>query len=262
MFNLQKFNRGKFNVSDNYFYASGNVVLEITTSADSYLKIFTNESICNLNLVLIGREKAAIYVNDTKADLIFNSSGKYGLVIYAEPDEENIQLTLSSSFLSTHIFAPEILGEFDLFSAAKSVRKVYTSDTISRIDLIPIGSSIRKYFALPEISEIDFYLSGKACKRIAGNPDFADIILALKGSSGLYAYAYMEFPELILPPDGELIIDTGEMYVTLNGEDVTYLLSSESEFFKLSHGDQVLVYEDGVENRDISFRIIWKDLYL
>ena len=78
----------------------------------------------------------------------------------------------------------------------------------------------------------------------------------------MYGYAIFELEDLILPIGGELLIDTGQMTVTLNGQDVTRYVGRNSEFFKLRPGDNIILYEDGVENRAISYNILWKDLWL
>jgi phage-related protein len=78
----------------------------------------------------------------------------------------------------------------------------------------------------------------------------------------MYGYSVIALPDLVIPPGGDLVIDTELMTVTLNGEDVTRFFGSNSEFFKLKPAENVLVYEDGVENRNISYRILWKDLWL
>jgi serine phosphatase RsbU (regulator of sigma subunit) len=52
------------------------------------------------------------------------------------------------------------------------------------------------------------------------------------------------------------------MTITLNGEDVTRYFSADSEFFKLKPGDNSVIYSDGVKDRSVSYKILWKDLWL
>lgn len=70
------------------------------------------------------------------------------------------------------------------------------------------------------------------------------------------------FPELSLPPGGELVIDTGEMTVTMNGENAIHLMSAESEFPLLFPGENEIIYTDDCETHDVNIKIMWKDRWL
>jgi len=67
---------------------------------------------------------------------------------------------------------------------------------------------------------------------------------------------------LILAPGGELIIDTEEMTVTVNSENGMEYFSMDSDFFKLLSGENIIVYSDASDTRDVLVDIIWKDRWL
>ena len=93
------------------------------------------------------------------------------------------------------------------------------------------------------------------------SPDVS-VLVDASGSAEIYGYSVISLPGLVLPPGGEITIDTGEMTVTMNGVDVTRFFSADSEFFKLKPGNNLVVYEDSVVNRNIYYIIMWKDLFL
>jgi len=67
---------------------------------------------------------------------------------------------------------------------------------------------------------------------------------------------------LILAPGDELIINTDEMTVTVNGQNGMRYFSMDSDFFKLLSGENKIVYSDGSSSRDVLVDIIWKDRWL
>lgn len=67
---------------------------------------------------------------------------------------------------------------------------------------------------------------------------------------------------IILKPGDELIINTCDMTVTLNGQNAMEYFSDDSEFFNLLNGINTIIYNDGNDERDVSFNIIWKDRWL
>lgn len=72
----------------------------------------------------------------------------------------------------------------------------------------------------------------------------------------------MRLEGLVLHPGDELVINTGDMTVTLNGQNAMQYFSADSEFITLLNGENILEYNDESTSRDISFDIIWKDRWL
>jgi len=67
---------------------------------------------------------------------------------------------------------------------------------------------------------------------------------------------------IILKPGDELVINTCDMTVTLNGQNAMEYFSNESDFFTLLNGLNSLFYSDDSNSRNISFDVIWKDRWL
>ena len=60
----------------------------------------------------------------------------------------------------------------------------------------------------------------------------------------------------------ELVIDTCEMTVSVNGQNMMKFVSNDSEFFSLLPGDNEIIYTDGVTTRKVSIDILWKDRWV
>lgn len=72
----------------------------------------------------------------------------------------------------------------------------------------------------------------------------------------------MRFEGLVLRPGDELVINTCDMTITLNGENAMAYFSADSEFITLFNGLNTLEYNDGSNSRNISFDVVWKDRWL
>lgn len=72
----------------------------------------------------------------------------------------------------------------------------------------------------------------------------------------------MRFPKLVLVPGDELVIDTGEMTITLNGQNASRYFSSTSEFFSINPGENIIIYENGNQLSEADIRILWRDSFL
>ena len=67
---------------------------------------------------------------------------------------------------------------------------------------------------------------------------------------------------ITLKPGDELIINTCDMTVTINGQNAMEYFSNDSDFFTLLNGLNTLIYNDSNSSRNISFDVIWKDRWL
>ncbi len=77
-----------------------------------------------------------------------------------------------------------------------------------------------------------------------------------------YRYEYIKLPDLILRTGDELIINTDEMTVTLNGQNVIQYLSRDSEFFLFNPRENDIIYTSGNANDKVDIKILWKDAFL
>lgn len=95
-----------------------------------------------------------------------------------------------------------------------------------------------------------------------GIANISDIQLQTKGEHTLSGEELIKLPGLILKPGDELVIDTCEMTVSVNGQNMMKFVSNDSEFFSLLPGDNEIIYTDGVTTRKVSIDILWKDRWV
>lgn len=111
-------------------------------------------------------------------------------------------------------------------------------------------------------SALVLYASGNAAKVLYGI--LAPSVMALKTLSeqSVQGESVIDLQWLVLAPGGELIINTEDMTVTVNGQNGMEYFSLDSEFFNLLNGANTIVFSDGSTGRNINFDIIWKDRWL
>lgn len=95
-----------------------------------------------------------------------------------------------------------------------------------------------------------------------GIANISDIQLQTKGEHTLSGEELIKLPGLVLKPGDELVIDTCEMTVSVNGQNMMKFVSNDSEFFSLLPGDNEIIYTDGVTTRKVSIDILWKDRWV
>jgi hypothetical protein len=125
-----------------------------------------------------------------------------------------------------------------------------------------MGTGMRRMFsAAPRIT---FFISGTGIgtRRLFASANVISVVLDINGNPTIYVFSTIELPGLTVPPNADIIIDTGEMSVTMNGVDVTRYFGADSEFFKLCPGENLVVYTDGAATRNIDMKYIWKDLWI
>ena len=102
----------------------------------------------------------------------------------------------------------------------------------------------------------------KPVKIINGRPLESSLIMDTSGNHILSGESIIKLLGLVLKPGDELVIDTCEMTVTVNGINAMKYVSDDSDFFNLRTGDNQIVYTDGVSSRKISIDILWKDRWV
>jgi len=90
----------------------------------------------------------------------------------------------------------------------------------------------------------------------------ADMLFSASVNQSLSGEAVINLQNIILKPGEELIINTIDMTVTLNGQNAMQYFTNESEFFNLLAGLNTLIYSDSNASRTILFDVIWKDRWL
>jgi hypothetical protein len=160
------------------------------------------------------------------------------------------------------IFAPGIKTMIRLRSAAQSLRRYYADAPEIMSALRLAGQSSRIVYAGLPPAEFTLRLFGKSVRHLTPEASPALMNLHNKGSAAIFGYSTITLPGLVIPPGGDLEIDTEQMTISLSGEDVTRYFGADSEFFKLKPGENTIIYVDGVQSRNISYKLLWKDLWL
>jgi len=90
----------------------------------------------------------------------------------------------------------------------------------------------------------------------------AALVMLTQATQQLSGEQVMRFEDLVLKPGDELVINTCDLTVTLNGQNAMEYFAADSEFITLLNGENTIEYNDESESREISFDIIWKDRWL
>lgn len=104
-------------------------------------------------------------------------------------------------------------------------------------------------------------------KLITGQPRESSLTMDSYGRHSLHGESMIKFTDrnglpLVLRPGDELVIDTCEMTVTVNGINQMRYTSQDSDFFNLLRGNNEIVYTDGSSSRRVSIDILWKDRWV
>ncbi len=90
----------------------------------------------------------------------------------------------------------------------------------------------------------------------------AALVIMTQATHQLSGEQMMRFEDLSLRPGDELVINTCDLTVTLNGLNAMEYFAADSEFITLLKGKNIIEYNDESGTRNISFDIIWKDRWL
>ena len=90
----------------------------------------------------------------------------------------------------------------------------------------------------------------------------ATLVMLTQAVHQLSGEQVMRFEDLVLCPGDELVINTCDLTVTLNGLNAMEYFAADSEFITLLNGKNIIEYNDESGTRSISFDIIWKDRWL
>ena len=141
--------------------------------------------------------------------------------------------------------------------ASKIISAIGTSDLSMRDD---IKGTIVKYNT--GTSEIWSGSQGEGTKVFIVEGGTSNIRMETAANQVLAGESVITLEGIVLKPGDELVINTCDMTVTLNGQNAMEFFSNESEFFTLLNGLNTLIYNDSNSSRNISFDVIWKDRWL
>lgn len=103
---------------------------------------------------------------------------------------------------------------------------------------------------------------GDGVKALSVDAGIAEVVLTASAQQAVQGEAVIALEGLTLAVGDELIINTIDMTVTVNGQNGMKYFSPYSEFFTLLNGANTLIYSDTVAARKINFDVIWKDRWL
>ena len=142
--------------------------------------------------------------------------------------------------------------------ASRIISAIGTSDLSMRED---VKGTIVKYNT--GTSEIWSGSQGEGTKVFIVEGGTSNIRMYTEANQVLAGESVISLEGIILKPGDELVINTCDMTVTLNGQNAMEYFSNESDFFTLLNGLNSLIYsDDSNSSRNISFDIIWKDRWL
>jgi hypothetical protein len=208
-----------------------------------------------------GKHTAILTAPETAAALQLGAAGQETLRVFCVPSIIYASLDMSG-IMKCVIAAPNTATDLRLGLDGDNLLRYFADAPEVMTALNLAGQGSRTMYAEFPTVDFDLHLSGESLRRFIAIAPAALINLGAKGAASMFGYSTIALPGLVLPVGGDLVIDTEEMTVTLNGVDVTRYFGADSEFFKLKPGENIVIYEDGVQNRNISYKILWKDLWL
>lgn len=130
---------------------------------------------------------------------------------------------------------------------------------VMQLDDVTVGTNVKYSNGIAGLI-MDIYADGT--KTFVASSDVSTLVMGTQASQVLSGEEVIVLEGLTLKPGDELVINTCDMTVTLNGQNAMQYFSNDSDFFALLSGINTIEYNDGSANRDIAFDIIWKDRWL
>lgn len=90
----------------------------------------------------------------------------------------------------------------------------------------------------------------------------ADISFGTSSTSVVAGESVITLQGINIRPGDELIINTCDMTVTVNGQNAMQYFTVDSDFFSLLQGFNDVIYKDNAVSRDIFLDVIWKDRWI
>lgn len=129
------------------------------------------------------------------------------------------------------------------------------------LHLIADGTVIRSQHVAGDVTLL-LVADGSIIRAQNINGHIAMLLTASTGGFNTFTYSQISLPGLEVRAGDELFIDTDNMTVTLNGQNVMRFVSRDSEFFRIRPGHNEILYEGTGNNSQADIRILWKDAWL
>lgn len=153
------------------------------------------------------------------------------------------------------------IGQIKLKTTDVKVYKIISANSISNMSLKGSLEGTKVYRVEATPSNMTMTAKSEGTKVYIVIADNANMFMTSQADQILAGEKIIKLEKALMPGD-ELIINTCDMTITLNGTNAADYFSDESNFFDLLKGINILIYSDSESNRDISFDIIWKDKWL
>lgn len=102
----------------------------------------------------------------------------------------------------------------------------------------------------------------KYTKIIYLDSNTSEMIMSTEASQTLGDEQTIYLPGIELYPGQELVINTTDMTITIDGQNAMRYFDRYSIFFDLLSGDNIIDYDDGSFSRNVYIDVLWKDRWL
>lgn len=154
------------------------------------------------------------------------------------------------------------LGQMTMSVMPVLVEKLISANGTSSMLMKEITDGTNNKFS-QGISNMILDTKGIGTKEFIVSSETSNMKMATEGSQSLAGESIIMLEGINLQPGDEIIINSCDMTITVNGQNAMEYFSSESEFFNLLNGLNKLIYSDKNNgDREMSFDVIWKDKWL
>lgn len=159
--------------------------------------------------------------------------------------------TLGNSGIGLMLMKVNSVPSSKIISAIGSTKLAMNEEVISTIVKYNNGSS-----------ELLLDSHGEGTKVFIVLSNASNMAISTEANQALAGESIITLEGIDLKPGDELVINTCDMTITINGQNAMEYFSDDSEFFNLLSGLNTLIYSDSNSSRNISFDVIWKDRWL
>lgn len=166
-------------------------------------------------------------------------------------NRSSVVTTNATGFASLKLRADPVFANRTISAVAIPARLSLSGTAIATVVKSASGNAAMKVNALAMSTRALYALPGAAT-------------MALKAAAeqSVQGESVIDLQGLVLEPGDEMVINTEDMTVTINGQNAMDYFTMDSEFFALLNGENTIVYADENVSRTANLDIIWKDRWL
>jgi hypothetical protein len=242
--------------------AKGRAALNLTGGLAAGLKIMSVPTSAGMGLDASSHITSVFRSSALNAGFALDASGTRLTTKYFGKTNPAVMGLDAGGLQKTRLFAVSMIPSLAIGADGWAKLRYFTeAEQVARFGLETCGDAKQKIIAPSSLAALS--LGGAGWLRLryyAGGSTLLN--LRADGRYRAQGFEELELQKLNVPPGGELVIDTQEMTVTLNGVDVTKHFSPDSQFFKLKPGQNAVVYSDQNLSRTATITFVWRDLWL